>query len=101
MRTFNKDKTKELSLTLEERKFGKFTTGVLDDYEPIWIYEGPDEEFILENEISNLTRELSKSDYKAIKFAEGLYTEEEYKSIRKEREKLREEIRKLENKKKK
>jgi hypothetical protein len=101
MRIFNKDKTEQIHLDPYELKFGKFKPEFLENGEPVWVYNGRDEEAILENELNSLKNELSKSDYKAIKFAEGLYSEEEYKSIKKEREKLREEIRKLQDKKKK
>jgi hypothetical protein len=46
--------------------------------------------------LNELKSKLCSSDYKAIKFAEGLYTEEEYAPIRKQREDIRKEIRKLE-----
>lgn len=44
---------------------------------------------------SNLSDKLSASDFKAIKFAEGLYTEEEYAPIKEERAKLRQQIKDL------
>ena len=43
-----------------------------------------------------LKAQLAATDYKAIKFAEGCYTEEEYAPIKAEREQLREQIRALE-----
>jgi len=49
------------------------------------------------NRICELKAQLNATDFKAIKYAEGLYTEEEYAPIRQERELLREEIRRLEN----
>ena len=39
---------------------------------------------------------LNKSDYKAIKYSEGLYTDEEYEPIKQEREQYREKINELE-----
>lgn len=46
--------------------------------------------------IENIKKELSKTDFKAIKYSEGWYTEEEYKPIKAERETMREKIRELE-----
>lgn len=48
-------------------------------------------------EVQRLKTELASTDYQAIKYAEGWYTEEEYASIRANRESLREQIRALEN----
>lgn len=65
--------------------------------EPIQIYiRYTDSELKhLKNEIelNKLKQLLAESDYKAIKYAEGYYTEEEYKPIREYRESLREQIR--------
>lgn len=47
------------------------------------------------DKITKLKEQLADTDYKAIKYAEGLYTDEEYESIKAEREALRVEIRKL------
>ena len=46
-------------------------------------------------EITKLKRKLSSTDYKAIKYSEGLYTNEEYEPIKQERQRLRDEINKL------
>lgn len=46
--------------------------------------------------IEQYKAELSATDYKAIKYAEGWLTEEEYAPIKAERERLRNEIRELE-----
>lgn len=46
--------------------------------------------------IEALKAELAASDYKAIKFAEGWIPEEGYAPIREERQKIRDEINKLE-----
>ena len=48
-------------------------------------------------QISRLKLELSKSDYKALKYAEGWITEEEYASIKAERQALRDQINELES----
>lgn len=61
------------------------------------FYEIPDEELTNEEQISILKQQLDRTDYKAIKYAEGWYTEEEYAPIKAEREGLRERIRQIEN----
>ena len=43
-----------------------------------------------------LKDELQKTDYKAIKYAEGWLTEEEYTETKAERQRIREEINRLE-----
>lgn len=48
------------------------------------------------NKISQLKQYLSDTDYKAIKFAEGELTEEEYAETKTQRKSWREEINKLE-----
>lgn len=48
------------------------------------------------NRISELKNLLSSTDYQAIKYAEGLLTEEEYSSIKAERQSWRDEINELE-----
>lgn len=47
--------------------------------------------------IESLRARLSSSDYKAIKYAEGLITAEEYAPIKAQRELWREEINRLES----
>ena len=47
--------------------------------------------------ISELKMLLNESDYKAIKYAEGLIPESEYEPIKSERQKYREEINQLES----
>jgi len=49
-------------------------------------------------EIENLKRELASTDYEALKYAEGWFTEEEYSHIKNSREALRIKIRDLESK---
>lgn len=46
--------------------------------------------------ILNLKTELQKTDYKAIKYMEGWLTEEEYAETKAERQRIREEINRLE-----
>jgi hypothetical protein len=50
----------------------------------------------LRQKISELKRKLSESDYKAIKYAEGLISEADYAPIKAEREGYRAEINSLE-----
>lgn len=52
----------------------------------------------LRYKINQIKNELSKTDYEAIKYAEGWFTEEEYAPIKQHREELREKIRQLEEK---
>lgn len=49
-----------------------------------------------EMQIEALKQQLADTDYKAIKYAEGLITEEDYQPIREQRQAWREEINKLE-----
>lgn len=46
--------------------------------------------------IAELKKNLSESDYKALKFADGVLSEEEYAPTRAERQKWRDEINKIE-----
>ena len=46
--------------------------------------------------IDVLKLQLQQSDYKAIKYAEGLFTEEEYAPIKAERQAMRDDINRLE-----
>ena len=52
----------------------------------------PTEKELLMQQINQKKWELSQTDYKAIKFAEGLITEEEYAPIKAERQAMRDEI---------
>ena len=53
-------------------------------------------EYPYQQKINELKRKLSATDYKAIKYAEGLISEEEYAPIKGEREYYREQIRECE-----
>lgn len=68
-----------------------------DEEEPIQIYKLYTEDELREKQnaikLEVLLEDLKSSDYKALKYAEGYYTEEEYKPIREYRESLREQIR--------
>ena len=72
-----------------------------DEEIPIQVYIKYTEEELKKREInielSKVHFELSQTDYKAIKYFEGYYTEEEYQPIKEYRESLREQIRALEN----
>lgn len=49
-----------------------------------------------QNRINELKKLLAESDYRAIKYAEGCYTEEEYKPYKEQRQAYRDEINQLE-----
>ena len=49
-------------------------------------------------QIAKLKQKLQETDYKAIKYAEGVLTKEEYEPIKKERQALRDKINQLEQK---
>lgn len=51
---------------------------------------------IIKVKIDILKLKLQESDYKAIKYAEGILTEEEYAPIKAERQAIRDEINRLE-----
>ena len=48
-------------------------------------------------EIEGLKLELQETDYKAIKYAEGWISEEDYKDIKEDRQRIRNRINELEN----
>lgn len=48
-------------------------------------------------QIDLLKKKLADTDYKAIKYAEGLISDEEYKPIKAERQRIRDEINRFEN----
>ena len=52
----------------------------------------------INKEISELKRNLSDTDYKAIKYSEGLLSDEEYAEVKAQRQEWRDEINKLEEK---
>jgi len=52
--------------------------------------------FEIQERLQDIKGELALTDYKAIKYAEGAYTEEEYKTIKEERQALRDEYNALE-----
>lgn len=64
-----------------------------------WEYQEkpkPSHNDLIIAQINELKEKLFSSDYKAIKYAEGWYSDEEYLEVKQQREKWREEIRELE-----
>ena len=61
----------------------------------VWVEPEPYEPTVLDK-INALKQELASTDYEALKYAEGWFTEEEYAPIKEKREGLREQIRKSE-----
>lgn len=53
----------------------------------------------IDMDIAGLKQILASSDYKALKHADGVLTDEEYEETRQERQKLRDEINALEQEK--
>lgn len=51
----------------------------------------------IDQQIAKLKQQLFSSDYKAIKYAEGWTSEEEYAPIKAERQEIRDKINELEN----
>ena len=62
----------------------------------VWTEPEPYEPTV-EDKINALKQELASTDYQAIKYAEGWFTEDEYAPIKEMRESLREQIRALES----
>lgn len=54
------------------------------------------QELVKQNQIEQLKKLLADTDYQAIKYAEGLITEEEYTSMKVQRQAWRDEINELE-----
>ena len=92
------DESKQLYLTDEER----YALGVTKcfDLENNCVVDYDNTEDVLKQEklerISELKSLLSATDYKAIKYAEGLLSEEEYAPIKSQRQAYRDEINELE-----
>ena len=66
------------------------------EYENIQVYVPYTKSELAEIEIGKLKYQLAETDYRAIKYAEGQYTEEEYAPYKKQRQEWRDEINKLE-----
>lgn len=69
--------------------------GIYRDMSPEEVVDEPKKS--VEEQIAVLKAKLADSDYKAIKFAEGWLSEEEYAPIKAERQALRDEINLLQN----
>lgn len=65
--------------------------------EEINIYIRYTQKELNEMEINSLKDKLAATDYKALKYAEGLISENEYAPIKQERQNLRQQINQLEN----
>ncbi len=57
-----------------------------------------DENAEIQSEINGLKQLLAATDYKALKHADGAMSDEEYEPVRMERQKLRDEINRMEQK---
>lgn len=69
-----------------------------DEYEDVEVYVPYSEEENAKISIAKLKKNLFETDYKAIKYAEGYLTEEEYAPIKLQRQAWRDEINALEEK---
>ena len=106
--SFGKDTKPYIEITEQERKQplpDKYSYyAVIDDKFTIKRRNPTKEELeadnrqVVEREISELKRKLSDTDYKAIKYAEGFLTEEEYKETKTQRQLWRDRINELESK---
>lgn len=67
-----------------------------DEYEDIQVYVPYTPEELATMEIEQLKAHLSATDYKAIKYAEGLISAEEYEPIKNQRQAWRDKINELE-----
>lgn len=68
-----------------------------DEFEQIQVYVLFSEKQLAQKRISNLKEKLSNTDYQAIKYAEGVMTENEYLPIKTQRESWRAEINTLQS----
>lgn len=106
--SFGKDIQPYIEITEQERKQplpdkysyyavvnGKFT---IKRRNPTKEELEADNRQVVEREISELKHKLSDTDYKAIKYAEGFLTEEEYKETKAQRQMWRDRINELESK---
>lgn len=106
--SFGKDAKPYIEITEQERKQplpdkysyyavvdGKFTikrrTPTVDEIKA-------DETAKINRQIFELKQKLTQTDYKAIKYSEGLLTDKEYAEVKAQRQEWRDEINKLEEK---
>lgn len=104
--SFNKDTKPYIEITEEQRRQplpNKFSWYAVEDGEFVIKTRQPTEEEVKQDlnksiiaQINELKANLVKTDYKAIKFAEGEISEENYAEIRLQRRVWREEINNLE-----
>lgn len=71
----------------------KCNNGVYSDMTETEIMQN--RKIYIQDKIRKLKDQLTQSDYKAIKFAEGLLDKEKYETIKAERQRLRSEIKSL------
>ena len=106
--SFGTDTTPYIEITEQERKQplpdkysyyavvdGKFT---IKRRNPTKEELEADNRQVVKRAISELKRKLSDTDYKAIKYAEGFLTEEEYKETKAQRQMWRDRVNELESK---
>ena len=106
--SFGKDTKPYIEITEQERKQplpdkysyyavvnGKFT---IKRRNPTKEELEADNRQVVKREIVELKRKLSDTDYKAIKYAEGFLTEEEYKETKAQRQMWRDRVNELESK---
>lgn len=75
---------------------GKFVKDTAREQKELEEQQKQEQAQAIQNEINALKQNLARTDYKAIKYAEGLIPEEEYASIRQERQAWRDRINELE-----
>ena len=103
---FDLDKEPYILITEEERKQpikNKYGYYVVKDNKFNIEYRTPSDEEVendriseINSKIRDLKLKLSNTDYKAIKYAEGFISEDDYKSIKQERQGYRDRINELE-----
>lgn len=85
----------EIDLIEKPRKKGYDTKIVKDEVNGIAFFDFVESE--KSKEIKTLKQQLADTDYKAIKYAEGQFSEEEYSSTKAERQAWRDRINELES----
>lgn len=71
---------------------------IMDDNDEYYYCKdnNPTQQDIISTQINKLKQQLSDTDYKAIKYMEGYISEEDYSSIKQQRQSWRDEINSLE-----
>lgn len=75
---------------------GQEYNAAYDEYEDIYVFVPYTEIELMQNKIIELKSLLAETDYKAIKYAEGELTEEEYAEMKEQRKQWRIQINELE-----